>query len=199
MGLIEEPLALAAVLRTEAAEGRCLLVDCLTLWLTNLLMLEDDQRLAEERDALLACLEQLPGTLILVSNETGLGVVPMGRADPALCRPGRLAAPGRGRTLPARGADRSRPAPNAQRSCTMTQAWWRDACHSLDNAAMDQARARQQQLTKPAGSLGQLEGLAVQLAGLQGRERPALDQAASAFSRVTTAWSKKVSRPTRRR
>ena len=77
-GLIEEPLALAAVLRTEAAEGRCLLVDCLTLWLTNLLMLEDDQRLAEERDALLACLEQLPGTLILVSNETGLGVVPMG-------------------------------------------------------------------------------------------------------------------------
>ena len=54
-GLIEEPLALAAVLRAEAAEGRCLLVDCLTLWLTNLLMLEDDQRLAKERDALLAC------------------------------------------------------------------------------------------------------------------------------------------------
>ena len=77
-GLIEEPLALAAVLRAEAAEGRCLLVDCLTLWLTNLLMLEDDQRLAQERDALLDCLEQLPGTVILVSNETGLGVVPMG-------------------------------------------------------------------------------------------------------------------------
>ncbi|QVM92679.1 bifunctional adenosylcobinamide kinase/adenosylcobinamide-phosphate guanylyltransferase [Pseudomonas entomophila] len=77
-GLIEEPLALATVLRAEAAEGRCLLVDCLTLWLTNLLMLEDDQRLARERDALLDCLEQLPGTIILVSNETGLGVVPMG-------------------------------------------------------------------------------------------------------------------------
>ncbi|MBF8667860.1 bifunctional adenosylcobinamide kinase/adenosylcobinamide-phosphate guanylyltransferase [Pseudomonas putida] len=77
-GVIEEPLALAAVLRAEAAEGRCLLVDCLTLWLTNLLMLENDQRLAEERDALLACLKQLPGTVILVSNETGLGVVPMG-------------------------------------------------------------------------------------------------------------------------
>jgi len=77
-GLIEEPLALAAVLRAEAAEGRCLLVDCLTLWLTNLLMLEDEQRLAEERDALLDCLVQLPGTILLVSNETGLGVVPMG-------------------------------------------------------------------------------------------------------------------------
>ena len=60
----------------------------------------------------------------------------------------------------------------------MTQAWWRDACQPLDNAAMDQARARQQQLTKPAGSLGQLEGLAVHLAGLQGRERPAVDQLA---------------------
>ena len=60
----------------------------------------------------------------------------------------------------------------------MTQAWWRDACQPLDNAAMDQARARQQQQTNPAGSLGQLEGLASQLAGLQGRERPVLDQAA---------------------
>ncbi|AXM96048.1 bifunctional adenosylcobinamide kinase/adenosylcobinamide-phosphate guanylyltransferase [Pseudomonas plecoglossicida] len=76
--LVEEPLALAAVLRAEAAEGRCLLVDCLTLWLTNLLMLDDEPRLAQERDALLDCLAQLPGTLILVSNETGLGVVPMG-------------------------------------------------------------------------------------------------------------------------
>ncbi|MFK4235243.1 bifunctional adenosylcobinamide kinase/adenosylcobinamide-phosphate guanylyltransferase [Pseudomonas guariconensis] len=76
--LIEEPLALASVLRAEAAERRCLLVDCLTLWLTNLLMLDDDTRLAQERDALLECLETLPGTIILVSNETGLGVVPMG-------------------------------------------------------------------------------------------------------------------------
>ncbi|EKT4466870.1 bifunctional adenosylcobinamide kinase/adenosylcobinamide-phosphate guanylyltransferase [Pseudomonas putida] len=77
-GLVEEPLALASVLRAQADTGRCLLVDCLTLWLTNLLMLEDDQRLAHERDALLDCLQTLPGTLILVSNETGLGVVPMG-------------------------------------------------------------------------------------------------------------------------
>ncbi|EKT4522206.1 bifunctional adenosylcobinamide kinase/adenosylcobinamide-phosphate guanylyltransferase [Pseudomonas putida] len=77
-GLVEEPLALASVLHAQADTGRCLLVDCLTLWLTNLLMLEDDQRLAHERDALLDCLQTLPGTLILVSNETGLGVVPMG-------------------------------------------------------------------------------------------------------------------------
>ena len=48
------------------------------LWLTNLLMLSDPQRQTAERDALLQCLRQLPGRIILVSNETGLGVVPLG-------------------------------------------------------------------------------------------------------------------------
>lgn len=76
--LVEEPLALARVLREQAAPERCLLVDCLTLWLTNLLLADDPQRLAQERDALLACLAELPGRIILVSNETGLGVVPLG-------------------------------------------------------------------------------------------------------------------------
>ncbi len=76
--LVEEPLQLARVLREQAAPQRCLLVDCLTLWLTNLLMLDDVARLAEARDALLECLPELPGRIILVSNETGLGVVPLG-------------------------------------------------------------------------------------------------------------------------
>lgn len=77
-GLVEEPLELARVLKENAGQGRCLLVDCLTLWLTNLLMLDDPQRLAQEREALLDCLAQLPGEIIFVSNETGLGVVPLG-------------------------------------------------------------------------------------------------------------------------
>jgi len=76
--LVEEPLELARVLKENAEQGRCLLVDCLTLWLTNLLMLDDPQRLAQEREALLDCLAQLPGEIIFVSNETGLGVVPLG-------------------------------------------------------------------------------------------------------------------------
>lgn len=58
----------------------------------------------------------------------------------------------------------------------MTQAWWRDACQTPDGAAMQLALARQQQLTKPSGSLGQLEALAVRLAGLQGCERPSLER-----------------------
>ncbi len=77
-GLVEEPVELARVLRENAAADRCLLVDCLTLWLTNLLMLEDPQRLAIERDRLLDTLATLPGEIIFVSNETGLGVVPLG-------------------------------------------------------------------------------------------------------------------------
>lgn len=77
-GLVEEPLALARVLEEQASPQRCLLVDCLTLWLTNLLMLDDEAHLNRECEALLACLQKLPGRVIIVSNETGLGVVPMG-------------------------------------------------------------------------------------------------------------------------
>jgi adenosylcobinamide kinase/adenosylcobinamide-phosphate guanylyltransferase len=76
--LIEEPIELARVLRDNARADACLLVDCLTLWLTNLLMLEDPQRLNAERDALLECLADLPGEIVFVSNETGMGVVPLG-------------------------------------------------------------------------------------------------------------------------
>ncbi|PRA59073.1 MULTISPECIES: nicotinate-nucleotide--dimethylbenzimidazole phosphoribosyltransferase [Pseudomonas] len=58
----------------------------------------------------------------------------------------------------------------------MTDFWWLNPCKAVDAEAVAQANARQQQLTKPAGSLGQLENLAVQLAGLQGRVKPSLEQ-----------------------
>ncbi len=75
---LEAPLRLAEVLAAESAPGRCLLVDCLTLWLSNLLLLEEGARLETERDELLRVVPQLPGRLILVSNEVGMGIVPMG-------------------------------------------------------------------------------------------------------------------------
>ena len=74
-GLVEEPLALAAALRAHAAPNRCLLVDCLTLWLSNLLAVGDNA-LAAETQNLLAALPTLPGHLLLVSNEVGQGIVP---------------------------------------------------------------------------------------------------------------------------
>ncbi|RON45545.1 nicotinate-nucleotide--dimethylbenzimidazole phosphoribosyltransferase [Pseudomonas frederiksbergensis] len=58
----------------------------------------------------------------------------------------------------------------------MTQSWWLNPCKPTDAAIVEQAEVRQQQLTKPAGSLGRLESVAVQLAGLQGRVKPSLDQ-----------------------
>lgn len=76
--IIEEPRALARVLQEQAAPDRCLLVDCLTLWLSNLLGADDPELLPRERRAFLGLLPQLPGHIILVSNETGLGIVPLG-------------------------------------------------------------------------------------------------------------------------
>lgn len=73
---VEEPCALAAALRVHAAAGRFLLVDCLTLWLSNLLA-EEDGRFQHERQALLDTLPSLPGTVCLVSNEVGQGIVPL--------------------------------------------------------------------------------------------------------------------------
>ncbi len=82
---VEEPLALAAALRQHAAPGRCLLVDCLTLWLTNLLLQPDPATFACERTALLAALPELPGKIVLVSNETGMGIVPLGELTRRYC------------------------------------------------------------------------------------------------------------------
>ena len=58
----------------------------------------------------------------------------------------------------------------------MNTPWWLNPCKAVDREVQAAAAERQQQLTKPAGSLGQLETLAVQLAGLQGRLKPRVDQ-----------------------
>lgn len=88
-GLVETPLALADTLRKHAAADTCLLVDCLTLWLSNLLFAGEAAAQAEasqpvdcplfnrETQALIEALPQLPGRIILVSNEVGWGIVPM--------------------------------------------------------------------------------------------------------------------------
>mgnify|MGYP003598998471 CR=1 FL=1 len=83
------PLALPAAIREHAAPGHCLLVDCLTLWLSNLLFAGDAARQAEageavdcplltaQTQALVETLTAAPGEILLVSNEVGWGVVPM--------------------------------------------------------------------------------------------------------------------------
>jgi nicotinate-nucleotide--dimethylbenzimidazole phosphoribosyltransferase len=58
----------------------------------------------------------------------------------------------------------------------MNDSWWLQPAQAMNVPMREAALARQQQLTKPAGSLAQLERLAVQLAGLQGREKPCVNQ-----------------------
>jgi len=84
-GLVEEPFFLADTLRQQAAPDRCLLVDCLTLWLAQWIC-EDchppqDRSWVQERQALLEVLPTLPGQIILVSNEVGMGIVPLGEIN----------------------------------------------------------------------------------------------------------------------
>ncbi|MCE5181823.1 MAG: bifunctional adenosylcobinamide kinase/adenosylcobinamide-phosphate guanylyltransferase [Betaproteobacteria bacterium] len=82
-GVVEEPRQLAAALQVAADPGRCLLVDCLTLWLNN--VIADDALFQRERAALLETLPGLPGRIILVSNEVGMGIVPLGELSRRFC------------------------------------------------------------------------------------------------------------------
>ena len=76
---VEAPRDLGACLRRLDGPDRCILVDCLTLWLSNCLA-EDtvSPTWPEERDALLAAVDDSRAELIFVSNEVGSGIVPLG-------------------------------------------------------------------------------------------------------------------------
>jgi adenosylcobinamide kinase/adenosylcobinamide-phosphate guanylyltransferase len=92
---VEEPVALAQTLRRVCAPDRIVLVDCLTLWLTNLMFasaqeypevgaIELPPLLVWERADLLAWLDEpAPGDVVFVSNEVGMGIVPVGAVSRA--------------------------------------------------------------------------------------------------------------------
>ena len=73
---LEVPLALAPALIDRTRLGQPVLVDCLSLWLANILGAA--RPVDEEIDRLAACLPDLGGPVVLVSNEVGLGIVPVG-------------------------------------------------------------------------------------------------------------------------
>lgn len=89
MATVEVPVALAGAIAQHSRADTLVVVDCLTLWLTNLRMpLQPpgpEEKMASARmntdgaAMLLIALQQAPGPVVLVSNEIGLGVVPLGR------------------------------------------------------------------------------------------------------------------------
>jgi adenosylcobinamide kinase/adenosylcobinamide-phosphate guanylyltransferase len=71
---IEEPLDLAQALSHHSASDKAILVDCLTLWLSNLMTLSRD--IDAETERLVSVLPSLPSPVVFVTNEVGLGIVP---------------------------------------------------------------------------------------------------------------------------
>ena len=91
MTTVEEPLALVEEIQKHSCAQTLVVVDCLTLWLTNRLMpvagseagaVYEDRPLSpvepSQTASLLTAIKQAPGPLVLVGNEIGLGVIPMG-------------------------------------------------------------------------------------------------------------------------
>lgn len=83
--LIEEPLALAAALRANQTHSHCVVVDCLTLWLTQLLMLDDSTRLQYEMESLLDEVRNASADVILIGNESSMGITPLGQLSREFC------------------------------------------------------------------------------------------------------------------
>lgn len=88
--LIEAPFNLAGTLQNHAKTDTCLIVDCLTLWLAQCICPDCTPPAGQEksphlwqneRQALLETLSTLQGTVILVSNEVGMGIVPLGEIN----------------------------------------------------------------------------------------------------------------------
>ena len=76
--LIEEPINLAKILQENNHSDVVLLIECLTLWLTNLLCHSEPDIFAVEKQKFIQQLKQSRADIIIVSNETGMGVVPVG-------------------------------------------------------------------------------------------------------------------------
>lgn len=87
LATLEEPLQLAQAITQHSRAGTLILVDCLTLWLTNCLMpVENDEQnrppahdLQAQIAMILRAIEGAAGPVVLVGNEIGLGVIPLGR------------------------------------------------------------------------------------------------------------------------
>jgi nicotinate-nucleotide--dimethylbenzimidazole phosphoribosyltransferase len=187
---IEETLKLAEQI-DRFGSNDIIIIDCLTLWVTNILCEpEGADNFSLYKEALLNALATTSATVLLVSNETGMGIVPMGELSRRFCdESGRLhqdiATLSQKVTLMIAGIptvikEVSFDVPNAQEldDYTPCKNWLNDSIKEPSAACRSTAIARQNRLTKPQGSLGGFEEIAVQLASLQATSTPKADSIA---------------------
>jgi adenosylcobinamide kinase/adenosylcobinamide-phosphate guanylyltransferase len=74
--LVEEPLEIAAILERGVEDAGVVLVDCLTVWLSNVMLKRGEEQVPAYQEALLRALSVRKQAVILVSNEVGSGIVP---------------------------------------------------------------------------------------------------------------------------
>ena len=74
--LREEPLEIAQVLETDVAGVEAVLIDCMTIWLSNVLLKQGEEKVPVYRDRFIEALAQTKASVIIVSNEVGTGIVP---------------------------------------------------------------------------------------------------------------------------
>lgn len=200
--LTEEPVALADTLLKHADTQRCLIVDCLTLWLSNFFVDDqfDETQYFLQKEHLLGVLPQLPGHIIFVSNEVGFGITPLGEINrrfvdeagrlhqqlATICDRATLTVAGLPLPLPSALKEQNVIAPPEAAILTNTpvassttgklNSWLEKPARPTNSKTRRAALARQSQLTKPPGALSQLEEIAVQLAAMQGSEKPTADK-----------------------
>ncbi len=83
--VVEEPLNLAMAISTHSNDDTCVLVDCLTLWLTNVLLSDSAGSVQHQSDGLLQAVKNTAGPVVMVSNETSMGIVPVGELTRQFC------------------------------------------------------------------------------------------------------------------
>lgn len=83
--VIEEPIYLGTKIKQYSASD-CVIVDCLTLWITNLLLLPTDETSIEhERSDFIESISQTPSRILIVSNESNMGIIPLGELSRRYC------------------------------------------------------------------------------------------------------------------
>ena len=82
---VEEEIYLADALQKHSTADKCILVDCMTLWLTNLLMHDNPELLEIELRKLVQAVSEHKEDIVFVSNETGMGIVPLGELTRRYC------------------------------------------------------------------------------------------------------------------